>query len=154
MAWSISVWKGPPEAWAASSGSSQAWLSASILRGPLPLCPVAINRDISVYFGYRKCGVEVLAATLFLDLPRLTFELSCSQSSSIYQMGETLGQLYKLLFAFFGSATAPIAVTIGEKTKLFHKFHGEESISHWKARNGQDSVFAITNKTLVMKNNL
>lgn len=78
---------------------------ASTLRRPLPPCPVAINWGGSVYFGHRKCA-EPSTATPFLDLPRLTFELCCSQSSPIYQMGETFRQVYKLLFSFFGSATA------------------------------------------------
>lgn len=87
-------------------------------RVPLPLCPVDILWDVSVYFGYRKHTVQATAATLFLDRPRMTFELCCSQSSSIYQMGETLRQLENAHVPFFGSATACVSLRpVGEKAK-------------------------------------
>lgn len=75
---------GPPGALGApetSSGGSRRASSPSTLSAPLPLCPVAINWGGSVYFGDRESAAEPTTAALFLDLPRLTFELCCSQSS-------------------------------------------------------------------------
>lgn len=105
---------------------------------PLPLCPEDIPQDISVYFGYRKRTVEATTATLFLDLPGVTFELCCSQSSSTYQMGETRGQLYKLLFSFFWIHHSPcFSVAVGEKaeTKQFCKIRRrgiDMALEAWK----------------------
>lgn len=66
--------------------------------------------------------------------PRLIFELSNSQSSSTYRMGETLRQLYKLLFAFFGLAKQGTwLVTIGTL-----------SIAGKGTRNGQGGACATT----------
>lgn len=125
---------GAPET---SSGGSQRASSPSTLGAPLPLCPVAINWGGSVYFGDREYAVEPTTAALFLDLLRLTFELCCSQSSSIYQMGETFRQLYKLQFSFFGSATATVLWPLGRgekaKNQLFCKSHGKASLSDCKA---------------------
>lgn len=105
-------------------------------RVPLPLCPVDILWDVSVYFGYRKHTVQATAATLFLDRPRMTFELCCSQSSSIYQMGETLRQLENARVPFFGSATACVSLRpVGEKahaTQQCCQPNGKESIFHRK----------------------
>lgn len=95
-----------------SAGGSRRASSPSTLRAPLPLCPVAINWGGSVYFGDREYTVEPTAAAPFLDLLRLTFELCCSQSSSIYQMGETFRPRYELQFSFFGSATATAATAL------------------------------------------
>lgn len=115
-------------------------------RVPLPLCPVDILWDVSVYFGYRKHTVQATAATLFLDRPRMTFELCCSQSSSIYQMGETLRQLENAHVPFFGSATACVSLRpVGEKAKhhtamLSTQWKGID-IPQEKAGNERDWVY-------------
>lgn len=102
------VWKGLPGLWRPAQEEPRLAPLLASSSAPLPLCPVAINWGGSVYFGYRECAVQPTAATPFLDLLRLTFELCCSQSCSIYQMGETFRQLYKLQCSFFGSATATV----------------------------------------------
>lgn len=66
--------------------------------------------------------------------PRLIFELSSSQSSSTYRMGETLRQLYKLLFAFFGLA----------KQGTWLVAIGTLSIAGKGTRNGQGGACATT----------
>lgn len=66
--------------------------------------------------------------------PWLIFELSSSQSSSTYRMGETLRQLYKLLFAFFGLA----------KQGKWLVAIGTFSIAGKGTRNGQGGACATT----------
>lgn len=105
-------------------------------RVPLPLCPVDILWDVSVYFGYRKHTVQATAATLFLDRPRMTFELCCSQSSSIYQMGRPLGNLKTPMFLFLDR---PLPVFLcgqwGKRqntTQQCCQPNGKESVFHRK----------------------
>lgn len=57
---------------------------------------------VSVYFGAESAVLKSCPTNLFLDLPALNFELSCSQSQSC-QAAERFKHLYKLsgLFIFF-----------------------------------------------------
>ena len=59
-------------------------------------------------------------------------------------MGEICGQLYKLLFSFFGLATATVSLwPLGKRQQQsdFVKSDGEELIYHWEAGNGQDWIY-------------
>ena len=104
------AWKGFRGLWKPVKEAPRLGFLPRILQCPTPFLPEDIPWDVSVYFGCRKRTGEATAAAPFLDLPCMTFELCCSQSSSVYQMGETRGQLYKLLFSCFGPATATVSL--------------------------------------------